>query len=225
MYISANSGTNWTTVAFTGQYQYWTGVASSADGTKLVAVDAYDSNANNGAYAGVIYTSSDSGLNWNASTIMSLSWASVACSYDGSKIILSSANYQGNIKIIPSWLLTSTDAGATWQPNNVPTSDNWAGVTSSADGTKLAAVNNDQNASGNIYTYALPATNTPTLNIATAGANSFLFWPWPATGYVLQQNTNLTSTNWVSLAGTPAMMNLLIAPQTNNQNFYRLVHP
>jgi len=51
IYTSGDSGVTWTQ---TGSKQAWTSVASSADGTKLVAV----------ASLGHIYTSGDSGVTW-----------------------------------------------------------------------------------------------------------------------------------------------------------------
>jgi photosystem II stability/assembly factor-like uncharacterized protein len=52
IYTSSDSGTTWTQ---RGTQREWESVASSADGTKLVAVNCCD---------GYIYTSSDSGVTW-----------------------------------------------------------------------------------------------------------------------------------------------------------------
>jgi len=56
--------------------RYWHSVASSADGTKLVAC----------VYPGQIYTSSDSGVTWTARESNRL-WWSVALSADGTKLV------------------------------------------------------------------------------------------------------------------------------------------
>ena len=56
--------------------RYWRSVASSADGTRLVAV----------ATGGQIYTSTDSGTNWTARE-SNRYWWSVASSADGTKLV------------------------------------------------------------------------------------------------------------------------------------------
>ncbi len=96
----------------------WSSVASSSDGTKLVA-------AVNG---GQIYTSNDSGVTWTPRE-SNRNWASVASSSDGTKLV--AAFYSGQI-------YTSTDSGVTWFPRD--SSRLWRSVASSSDGTKLVAV-------------------------------------------------------------------------------------
>ena len=96
----------------------WASIASSADGTKAVAV----------AYNGKIYTSTDSGMNWIPRE-SDRQWRSVASSADGTK--LAAAAELGQI-------YTSVDSGVTWIPRE--TDRNWFSVASSADGTKLVAV-------------------------------------------------------------------------------------
>ena len=100
----------------------WSGVASSSDGTHLAAV---------GNYSDYIWTSTNSGVTWQAQLGSSaLTWNAIASSSDGSKLIaVAYANY----------IWTSADSGATWVDQVAAGSRNWAGITSSADGTKLAA--------------------------------------------------------------------------------------
>jgi hypothetical protein len=98
----------------------WRSVASSADGTKLVAVD----------YNGYIYTSIDSGQNWIERDDIR-SWYSVASSSDGSRLV--AVEYNG-------FIYTSTNSGITWTGQTGSGSHSWRSVTSSADGTHLAAV-------------------------------------------------------------------------------------
>src|SRR5258707_1199112 len=70
----------WTRTSATGNR--WTSVASSADGTKLVA--AADGDAN---YKPIpIYTSTDSGVTW-VTTAPAQFWTSVASSTDGIKLV------------------------------------------------------------------------------------------------------------------------------------------
>ena len=100
----------------------WFSVASSSDGTKLVAVVA----------AGQIYTSTDSGVNWTPRDSVR-NWSSVASSSDGTKLVAVVNGGQ---------IYTSTDSGVNWTPRDSPGPSNksWQSVASSSDGTKLVAV-------------------------------------------------------------------------------------
>ena len=98
----------------------WSSIASSSDGTKLVAIG--DSK---------IYTSSDGGGTWSfrKSTVSGTSSSSgvVASSSDGTKLLAADS----------SNLYTSTDSGLNWVTRN---SGSWSSVASSSDGTKLLAL-------------------------------------------------------------------------------------
>ena len=108
----------------------WQAIASSADGTKLVA-------ANNRG----IFTSTDSGATWTSrATSDSYDWQSVTSSADGTK--LAGVNLNGLI-------YTSNDSGVTWTERQ--NTRNWVAITSSADGTKLAAVTSGGISSGQVY--------------------------------------------------------------------------
>ncbi|HEY5297530.1 MAG TPA: hypothetical protein VIK59_06370 [Verrucomicrobiae bacterium] len=109
----------------------WEAVASSADGSRLVAVTSGSS----------IYSSSDSGVTWALTTTPgTIGWQAVASSADGTKWV--AAIFGGTIY---------TNSGITWRAVSItPSSADWASLASSADGTKLVAV-----ASGDtIYTSA-----------------------------------------------------------------------
>jgi hypothetical protein len=116
-------GAVWTlTSAPTAQ---WFSVASSSDGTKLVAV-IYQ------YLSGRIYTSSNSGGTWTLTNASTGNWSSVASSSDGTKLV--AVKTGGGI-------YTSSDSGGTWtQASGVPTTYFWSSVASSSDGTKLVAV-------------------------------------------------------------------------------------
>jgi hypothetical protein len=107
----------------------WSSVASSADGTKLVAA----------VQNGQIYTSTDSGVTWTARA-GSLPWSSVASSADGTKLV--AGDYYGQI-------YTSMDSGVTWTAQ--ASGQDWYSVASSVDGNKLVAA---AGADGKIYTCA-----------------------------------------------------------------------
>jgi len=95
----------------------WTCVASSADGTKLVA----------GTNSGKLYTSTDSGITWTPRE-NTQNWAGVASSADGSKLVGVANNGQ---------IYTSIDSGLTWTAR--ATVRAWTCVASSSDGSKLVA--------------------------------------------------------------------------------------
>ena len=102
----------------------WTSVASSSDGTKLVAVDGQDVNHGNE----YIYTSGDSGATWTPHGTQQF-WYCVASSSDGTKLV-AVVGQEG-------YIYTSSDSGATW--NKTGTQQFWLSVASSANGTNLVA--------------------------------------------------------------------------------------
>jgi hypothetical protein len=70
-------------------------------------------------------------------------------------------------------------------------------------------------------------TNTPTV-VTNTVQHFVISWPWPSTGYVLQQNTNLATANWTTFSGlvssNNASMSVTIIPGAGNL-FFRLSHP
>jgi photosystem II stability/assembly factor-like uncharacterized protein len=108
-------------------YENWSCVASSADGTKLVAVAFHQTSSPD---AGMIYTSTNSGTTWITNDVPNEHWFSVASSADGTKLVAASGDGQ---------IYTSTNAGIMWMSNNVPV-ESWTSVSSSADGTKFVAL-------------------------------------------------------------------------------------
>src|ERR1035438_9195595 len=161
VFTSTNSGVNWThqtngLLPYTG----FTYVASSADGSKLVA-------AVGASIAGPIFTSTNYGVNWTQATNAPLArWYSVASSADGNKL-MACAYFLGNVYL-------SSDAGVTWTKTGLPT-NNWNSVAESADGTKMVALANSGSAvpstgSGGIY--------TSTDSGATWVSNNVPSWSW-----------------------------------------------
>jgi hypothetical protein len=154
--LSRNSGLTWIERATP---RLWTSVASSADGTRLVA----------GSFE-AIYTSIDSGETWSEADFGRL-WTKVTSSADGTKLY-GIAFEAGNLRLYSSYnsgatwtvrentrswrdlatsadgtmviaavdggqLFISTDSGVSWSARESPRA--WASVASSADGTKLVA--------------------------------------------------------------------------------------
>ena len=196
IYISADSGVTWTPRAFTN---WWQSVASSADGTKLVAA----------VLGGQIYTSTDSGTNWTPRAFTT-NWQAVASSADGTKLV--AAVYDGQ-------LYTSTNSGANWTAGD--TNRAWQAVACSADGTKLFAVDH----AGGIYTAGV--VTVPTLRIVHSGNLVGVSWPYPSTGWTLQQNTNLSSASWSSSSGVTnnGYFNYLDTTASAGSMFFRLQSP
>jgi hypothetical protein len=205
---STNSGNTWTSTNFP-DYLYWDSVAASADGSKLVASVGYGRELN---YPGPIYTSSDSGNTWKSNNAPILWWTSVASSADGCKLV--AVAYNGNI-------YTSTDSGDNWTSNSV-TSEPWTGVASSADGGKLVAVAYN----GGVWTKQ--TTQPPKMNITSSNSDRTLSWIIPSTNFVLQQNPDLTTSDWTTLTNTPTLnlSNLndeIILSASNTSSFFRLM--
>ena len=199
---TTNFGKSWMTNNLS---EPWDAIAMSADGTKLVAAPA----------GGNIYTSTDFGVTWVQQTNSpNLLWSFVASSADGTKLVAA---------VYGSAIYTSTNSGNTWTSNNAPNLP-WETVVSSADGNKLAAA--VYGADGGIWT--LQTTPTPQLNIQIQNTDLALSWLIPSTNFALQQNLDLTTTNWMTLTNEPTLnlTNLndeVVLPQTNSSGFFRLM--
>jgi len=120
-------------------------------------------------------------------------------------------------------IYTSTNAGASWTPNGTP-SLNWCSVASSADGSKLVAVANG----GGIWTSQ--STPVPLLSITPSGTNLVLSWIVPSMDFLLQQNSDLTTTNWMEVTNTPTLnltnlQNQVTLSSPVGNRFYRLKSP
>jgi len=82
------------------------------------------------------------------------------------------------------------------------------------------------NFTASVFTNALffPA---PMLRIRATSTNSaILNWPLYGTNYLLQQNTNLATTNWVTISNSVDILtgtNQVVLPRQPGSRFYRLV--
>jgi hypothetical protein len=112
----------------------WMGIASSDDGTKLVATD-FGANAN----GGYIYTSTDSGVTWTPRGI-TRNWNAIASSSDGTKLVAADYPDFNHDEPDRGYIWTSSDSGETWVERKGAGSKWWQSITSSSDGRKLAAV-------------------------------------------------------------------------------------
>jgi hypothetical protein len=123
------SGWAWTTQTAAGTGN-WSSIASSPDGTKVVAAAGIGSS-------GDIWTGTyTTGWAWNdCSAAGSRRWLGVAASSDGLKLVAVDGVGSGT----GGYIWTSTDAGAHWASQAAPGAEYWLAVTSSSDGTELAA--------------------------------------------------------------------------------------
>ncbi len=127
----------------------WYAVASSSDGTKLIAA----------AQLGGIYTTTNSGLNWILSKAPAVEWSCVASSADGANLAAG---------LLSGGIYCSTNGGVDWTPTTAPVSASCWSIASSTNGNILVAAGNSSSSgvvclskdSGNTWTLA----NVPNLN-------------------------------------------------------------
>ena len=203
IYTSADSGATWMTNHPPGTN--WSAIASSADGIKLLLANYYG-----------IYISSNSGVTWAIANTNQSNWVSVACSADGTKLIASA--YHG-------YVATSTNSGITWTTNNSPNAT-WSSVALSADGSRLISASLTETTPGTIW--VSQTTPTPKLNLTPSSNNLIFSWIIPSTNFVMQQSSNLTS--WEDLTIAPVLnltnlQNQVILSPSNSIGFYRLATP
>ncbi len=128
--IDARALASWTrTYALVGS---WPSVASSSDGTHLVAVSS----------GGGIYTSSNSGSTWAQTSAPTTTWQAVASSSDGTHLVAASS---------VGGIYKSSNSGSTWAKTSAPIVSYWQAVASSSDGTHLVAASTGTGSWG-IYT-------------------------------------------------------------------------
>jgi hypothetical protein len=219
IYTSTDCGLDWTLMTNAPDLQYLS-IASSADGTKFIAAAAGVSGQ-----GGFIYTSTHSGAIWFSNAVPNDDWISVASSADGCtlatvSILTENGGYTGHI-------YTSTNSGMTWISNSVA-NQSWDGIASSADGGTLVAAGTTSWGSSSGGTYILQTVPAPELNISPANSNLALSWLIPSTNFVLQQNVDLTTTDWVTLTNTPTLnfanlQNQVMLSPSNSSGFFRLV--
>jgi hypothetical protein len=216
---STNAGADW---QFTGlPSPNISEFASTADGSKLFLLNA--------ASPGWLFVSTNWGASWSSNLVSFSSvmvfpaGGALACSADGSRLVAFSriAN-SGSI-------YTSTDSGLTWTSNS-GTAGAWMQVASSADGNKLLAVKSPLGGSvsfsGGIFgTQFVPK---PQLSPASAGNGLRLSWIVPSTNFVLQENSDLTTANWVTLSNMPTLNlsnlnNEVVLAPSNSSSFFRLM--
>jgi hypothetical protein len=73
---------------------------------------------------------------------------------------------------------------------------------------------------------AVQTPGAPRLSVARTATNTVLIaWPDPSTGYGLQQNADLRTTNWLDVATPPVVVGgqkQVVVPAPSGNRFYRL---
>lgn len=117
IYTSTDSGVNWSLNTVSGTH-YWTSLASSSNGVKLLATADSDQ----------LYTSTDPGANWTARD-SSRSWWGGSSSADGT--ILLACDSGGKLYV-------SLDSGVNWTARD--SNRSWFASAIASDASKMAAV-------------------------------------------------------------------------------------
>lgn len=238
IYTSTNSGMTWSQTD--APISQWASVASSADGSKLAAADLKQ-----------IYVSTNSGSSWTVANLPLSSWGSIACSPDGSEliagIVFNNAPISKSVDWGATWVATdspsyhwnklaispdghsmsgiamsvlvyaSTNSGMGWTKIIGPDTD-WYSIVPLGDGGKWIAVA----ANGHIY----KSQSGPTLSGSITDTNLVISWPVYATGYRLQQKTNVNDPSWTDVPELPVVVNEKKAVSISlptSDHFYQLV--
>jgi hypothetical protein len=106
----------------------------------------------------------------------------------------------------------STDSGESWVGAEAP-AEFWQAVALSADGSNIVAVASGTRLAwgpGPIFTMHPPAPQpppppSPTVTISPAGGAFAVSWLIPSATFVLQQNSDLSTTNWTTVAPPPTL--------------------
>ena len=165
VWISSNAGVTWTQTSASTTAEY-TSIASSSDGTKLIA----------GATHTGVYISHDGGTTWTLNSDSDIlgddGYVGVASNADGRVLVLTS---------LGNYLYLSTDYGSTWIKETSLGVAYWQGVAVSADGSKIAAsiyggssfLSTNSGASFTALDTPFYSVQEGCLNLSANGANLF----------------------------------------------------
>jgi hypothetical protein len=221
-FISTDGGTTWESDN-TGVPTVWYPVSISADGSTLLAV------RQSGGVNAAVYMSTNLGVTWTSNDL------GVASSHGFAGLSSAAMSVDGSCSLVSAHrLFTSNNSGATWMQasnSNGAFAYGAACVATSADGGKAflgISYDSSYNSGGNLYTSFRPLN--PYLNVSNSNSDIALSWIVPSTNFVLQQNSNLSATVWVTVTNIPVfdlitLQEKIILQQTGDAAFYRLQTP
>jgi len=193
IYVSTNSGANWTPTS--APLAYWTAVASSGDGLKLAAANISSRS---------IHTSTNGGRTWTSNNVPNLFyWAAVASSGDGLRLVAAAGGAMPGFGMGP--IYSSTNGGLSWLSNSAPL-NYWRSLASSADGSRIVAAAGSTSTAytGPIYTSAdYGLTWSPTVapitnwQSAVCSADGTRLAAVPYSGNIVYTSTD-AGTNWTA---------------------------
>jgi hypothetical protein len=196
---SSSLGTVVTQPPIPGQ---WVADAISADGAKLIGA----------ATGGPIFTSTNAGVEWSTNNAPDDTWTTVACSADGSIMVAAGSDGRNYF---------SSTSGLSWTSLGSLAVGTSHGISMSADGNELVAIN------GNSI-YMMQNTNSPLLEIHPSSENVGLSWLIPSMNFSLQQSADLRSWSNAPVQPTLNSSNLhygvTLPLATTGSLFYRLAH-
>ncbi len=186
----------------------WQAIASSSDGTKLIA----------GRWCGSIFTSGDSGVTWTAQTTSGYQcWRSVASNAMGTKLYA----------VTDGKIFSSTDSGITWGMKKTSVQGYWASIATNGLGDKVVAVENGgdiwtSNDSGNTWIDRTNSLGFKNWNSVASNAlgdklvavdlgNGYIY---TSTNYGVSWTTNSNSSGqgyWYSVASDSTGLKLVAA--------------
>jgi hypothetical protein len=221
IFTSTNMGAGWEPVNFPFPGAILHSIASSADGSTW-AVGGEGAGGN-------IYVTTNSGTTWISNSVENANIVSCASSADGSILVAVAAN--PDIGIGGGLIFTSTNFGASWTQADAPVK-NWTCVAASADGHELIGSAlpdpfTPYQSAWNGGIYLSQTTPAPRINVTPTNGNLLLSWIIPSTNFVLEANSDLTSTNWTDVTNAPVLnlTNLqdeVTLPLPAGNCFYRL---
>jgi len=224
IFISTNSGVTWQPTL--APSNWWTAVACSADGTKILAVNLGSNSP--------ICTSSDSGDTWIPRSSPILGGYGAASSADGTKLVVIGTYGAFPIR---TGLFLSGDAGATWALANAGTTNlGWSAVASSADGTHLAATSGGTGLTNYIYVSSDSGNSWARANVFSQGWTSIassadgsklvavgleIIYTSDDYGVTWQSQSNPAQQfEWISVASSADGARLLLGGEVENDPLY-----
>ena len=255
--ICANRGDNTLTILTNNGSGIFGSNATINVGVHPMSVTAADLNGNGkldlisvneGANTLSIFTNNGNGILMSNATLNvdTAPVGVVAADINGDgKLDLISANLDGESSFVGDFsVLTNNGSGVFFVASTLYMCSTGGHIANFPQEVVAADLNNDGKldltcANGGANTVSVlintttfpPPTSTPTLVINSLGNSALVSWPSASAGWSLQQNPDLTTTNWspsgysgYGIADDGTNKSLTITPLTRNL-FFRLLHP